>query len=1327
MESTLGSILRNRRAECGVSLAELAEGLGVTKSYLSLMEAGKRQPTEEQVRNLARLLSLPLESLLLSAGRLPPDLQSAFAEKPAVIAASIRQEIEPAAVDLPAAPSLHMREILQVSRKSSRAVRKFVFDGDIRVGKNTTSYRVHSYHTKVPPEAILPFVEQGTRADGVVLDPFCGSGMTGLAALRAGRHALLIDISPAAVHIANNYVTPCSPPALLEALRRLEAEVGSTMEWLYGLGDRGEGKSRVEYTTWSDLFECPHCHAVWSYWDLVQHGRKSSTGQAVFCLACGRIVRKQDLQWRGEIPVESSTSTLNARKIDHHTPTEHELRLVAQADTATIPFWIPQVNFSSDREMWRASHAAMGVSSVADFYSRRNLYALAALRHAILQEPDLRIRGALLFIFTATLNRASRRYQWNPKRPTNVMTGTLYISSVRYEWNVWSLFRRKAADAIRYYQDFTAPTTRAEAIQASATNLDFIPDAAIDLVFMDPPFGSNIFYSDSALLWEAWLGAVTDERQEIVVNQRRLPATGGKSLEHYQRMLTASFSEVRRVLKSGASGVLAFSNTDDAVWQAVQEALSSARLEIASTHVLDKTQRSIKGVKGEQGLETVARHDVLMCLKRGRRPQRPLQALGPDALQAAVDSAIDGWPQAPEGRAHRPDEIHTSVVRNLLERNVAIAGATVPAVLAAMARAGGRGRSPRGVRQGDSASEEIAEPSQCAPPSSPLSEYLSDPRESLTCSGASRSVPPAIAPQFPEVAGSRNTVFYNAHSYHTKVPPETIVPFIEYFTAPKGVVLDPFAGSGMTGVAAALAGRRAILNDLSPAAAHLSYNHTHRCEPQALAEEFERLYREYRPRFSDLYQATHLDGRRGYLHYVIWSKYYRCPECKCRFSLWNAIDRASGRLGTTVPCPECGQSLRRQTLRPEANLPAWVSYEVPAGESTERIEREATDEDVTRALHFDRAGIREWYPRVGLGPDREMYIRSALHLQQIREVADFYTARNLAALATLWEAILAVRPVRVRQALAFAFTNTAWHGTRMRRFNARGGQRPLTGTLYVPQLSSEVNVLEVMRNKISQLVAYYSAFRPQEEVPAPTVMLGSATQLENIPDASIDYVFTDPPFGSNIFYSDCNLIWESWLGVLTDTKREAVVNRSLRPSSGGKTLRDYRDLMAGALRETKRVLKAGAWATLVFHNTDPLVWRALQEAADAAGFLFDQATALDRKQLSHKGYKGRSGSENVAHFDVIMNLRKRTRSRRGANRRVLRALDLDALLHEIHNVEEARGRGFQWIHSLVMREIVTRGFDLGSVGFEDLKKRWEELFGLEPHGSGGPWQQAGLF
>ncbi len=558
------------------------------------------------------------------------------------------------------------------------------------------------------------------------------------------------------------------------------------------------------------------------------------------------------------------------------------------------------------------------------------------------------------------------------------------------------------------------------------------------------------------------------------------------------------------------------------------------------------------------------------------------------------------------------------------------------------------------------------------------------------------------------VAGTRNTALYNAHSYHTKVPPEAIVPFLEHFTRPGDVVLDPFAGSGMTGVAAVITGRRCVLNDLAVISGHLGFNHTRPCDADLLRRTFDGIYDRLLPRFKEWYRTSTPNGGDGYVHYTIWSKVYLCPSCDHRFTMWSVTDKETGRVGRELHCPSCSHRASRQSWRPVGNEPSFISYEHTS--SAARLGKDADSADRSHIASFKREDVGLWYPDVPVKSEREMYIRSALHLQGVKTVADFYTPRNLLALATLWDEIQRVQDTRIRFALAFAFTNTAWHGTKMRRYNARGGQRPLTGTLYIPQLSSEVNVLEVMRNKIGQLESFYRGFSPiAREVPLPLIQRGSATQLAGVPDASIDYVFTDPPFGSNIFYADCNLIWESWLGALTDDTLEAVVNRSRTTANGGKTVADYGGLMLEALLEMHRVLKPGGWVTLVFHNTDADVWGAIQSAAAAAGFRIDGAAGLDRKERSHKGYKGRSGEESVAHFDVVLSMQKELNRPTGAKPRKVTETILRDTLNAASREDPRVGASLQWAHSVAMRRLLEEGYDLRDVSYDRVASTWQPI------------------
>ena len=57
-------------------------------------------------------------------------------------------------------------------------------------------------------------------------------------------------------------------------------------------------------------------------------------------------------------------------------------------------------------------------------------------------------------------------------------------------------------------------------------------------------------------------------------------------------------------------------------------------------------------------------------------------------------------------------------------------------------------------------------------------------------------------PYASDVSEGKNNPIYNAHSYHTKVPHPAIMRYILHYTQPGDIVLDAFAGTGMTGVAA---------------------------------------------------------------------------------------------------------------------------------------------------------------------------------------------------------------------------------------------------------------------------------------------------------------------------------------------------------------------------------------------------------------------------------------------------------------------------------------------------------------------------------------------
>ena len=158
------SAIRLRREQLGLSQMDLAAQLNVTKSLLSHIEAGKRRPTEEQIAKLARVLQFPPDLLSLNSDRLPEDVRDFFEADAALGVAAVRQRSEGNVIPCPKIPEKlpTPRTNLSVDQRLSDLPKR------IDVTKTSSSYRAHSYHTKVAPDAIIPFIGAFTRPGDVI-------------------------------------------------------------------------------------------------------------------------------------------------------------------------------------------------------------------------------------------------------------------------------------------------------------------------------------------------------------------------------------------------------------------------------------------------------------------------------------------------------------------------------------------------------------------------------------------------------------------------------------------------------------------------------------------------------------------------------------------------------------------------------------------------------------------------------------------------------------------------------------------------------------------------------------------------------------------------------------------------------------------------------------------------------------------------------------------------------------------------------------------------------------------------------------------------------
>jgi len=521
------------------------------------------------------------------------------------------------------------------------------------------------------------------------------------------------------------------------------------------------------------------------------------------------------------------------------------------------------------------------------------------------------------------------------------------------------------------------------------------------------------------------------------------------------------------------------------------------------------------------------------------------------------------------------------------------------------------------------------------------------------------SVPYSKEPFAADVSEGKNDPIYNAHSYHTKVPHKAIMRYILHYTQPGDLIYDGFCGTGMTGVAAQMCGdrsviesmgfrvddfgnvlesviedgrivwktfsklgvRRAILNDLAPAATFIASNYNLPVDVHSFGEAAESVIRKLKNNVGWMWETSDKYGR-GKINYTVWSEVYACGECGGEVVYY---ENAFMEVGVSVEykdefiCPHCGvkcskspgkesgaTKLQRtwtsyhdkylnEVTKVQKRIPLLINYSIGKKRYEKKIE--ATDLEILEKMsglpsqnnipcEMMPEGDKTWEP-----------IRTG-----VTHTHHFYSER---VLQTISEFIKLANDEFASQ-MQFLLGSALPKLTIMNRYMPQHGGRALVGpmanTLYIPPVNVENNVIDQLEYQLKKIVQALG------KRPANSVLISTqAIQSLNIQNDSFDYIFIDPPFGANIMYSELSFLRESWLCVSTNSKPEAIENKTQ-----GKTIDSYRSLMTQSFREAYRILKPGRWMTVEFSNTKASVWNSIQTALSDCGFVVASVAALDK-------------------------------------------------------------------------------------------------------------------
>ncbi|MFZ4402370.1 MAG: DNA methyltransferase, partial [Bacteroidales bacterium] len=491
-----------------------------------------------------------------------------------------------------------------------------------------------------------------------------------------------------------------------------------------------------------------------------------------------------------------------------------------------------------------------------------------------------------------------------------------------------------------------------------------------------------------------------------------------------------------------------------------------------------------------------------------------------------------------------------------------------------------------------------------------------------------------IEPYPEDIKAGKNHAIYNAHTYHTKVPHEITSRFLFYYTQPGDIIVDTFAGTGMTGVGASYCesiereaeqifrtdfnrmhsrlnkGKRNVINiDLSSIASHISNVHNSDFDSELFDQEYSKL-KDNLKKYDSLFKTSHNNKLDGKINYTVYSQLYSCNECGSEFDFYTAAYKNSATLRDLPKCPKCGFEEKKSNLTPVFKTkkdsingevinqiefkPILINYSI----QKKRYNKIVDEADVEKS-----DGIQIPFP--SLIPD-QLLIEGVETKRNEKygyvKVHHFSTNRILSFISVYLNEI---NEFKQKNQFIFLLTAILPKLTKFNRFMPQHGSRALVGpmanTLYLPPLFVENNFLDQLEfqfKKISKALAFSSRQIVSQQ---------SATDLLNISDNTIDYVFVDPPFGANIMYSELNNISEAWLKVLTNNKEEAIESKGQN-----KNKFDYDRLMLKSFQELYRILKPGSWMTIEFSNTSAAIWNIIQNGLNRTGFVISKVDALNK-------------------------------------------------------------------------------------------------------------------
>ncbi len=475
----------------------------------------------------------------------------------------------------------------------------------------------------------------------------------------------------------------------------------------------------------------------------------------------------------------------------------------------------------------------------------------------------------------------------------------------------------------------------------------------------------------------------------------------------------------------------------------------------------------------------------------------------------------------------------------------------------------------------------------------------------LTRAKIGKITPPKFEHINRQIPPEPHTAMYVWHKYWSRKTWNVVGEHIQNYTKPGQIVFDPFAGSGVVAVEAARNKRRAIVCDLNPVASHITELTLRPVNTLKLLEAFERVRDRVKRRVEELY---------------------------------------------TVHCLKCGEPLIADCCVREGDELVEVRYKgCPHCEHRCETGCKPKKKDLESLAELEAKRIKEWHPKNQLYYEDGTPFMKKEHYDSLDQL---FTKRNLRAAAMIYETIEQESSPQLKKFLLGAFSSMIHLCTRMCPALAPGEGNHQTAfsstwtqhSYWSAPRYLESNVWEKFesavighqgiikaKNESNELLGDVKVTDDWRKVLAGEADIAVVTDdcvelMKKMPEESVDYIFTDPPYDASIQYGELSYLWNAWLKADFRYTENIVAHEVIRNERQKKPFEVYHSLLNNSFQGFYKTLKSERCLTLTFHNPTFMVRNATVRAGVFSGFNYEHIHHQPLGQVSAKAMMQPFGS-----------------------------------------------------------------------------------------------------